>query len=68
MNRRNFLKSLVTGIIGLTVSPNPIQLFIEPINIGPVGEFEYYITYYWEMEVLNPRHCGLITNIEIPEG
>jgi len=64
MNRRNFLKSLTTAIVGLTVAPKLTPIFDELISIGPVGEFEYYVTLYAKVYVYNPGNCGLITNIE----
>lgn len=64
MNRRNFLKSLVTGLVGLTIAPTPTTLFEDFVDTTKVGDFEYYITYTWKMYVMNPRAVGFIVNIE----
>ena len=68
MNRRNFLKSLTTAIVGLAVAPIPTKLFDEFISIGPVGDFHYYVITYQYMWVNNPKTCAYIDDISIPEG
>ena len=68
MNRRNFLKSIATAIIGLTIAPEPTKLFITFVDTSKVGEWEYYVIIYQYMWVNNPKCYAYIDNISIPEG
>lgn len=63
MNRRGFLKSLATAVVGLAIAPSPTLLFQEFIPAGPVGEFVCYYMWQGELLVSNSSQCFIIEDI-----
>lgn len=64
-NRRQFLKSLIAGVIGSTVNIDVESILSNTTNI-PDEKWESYVTYMiynFQLKVSNPAMCGYIDGI-----
>jgi hypothetical protein len=68
MNRRQFLKTLLAGVVGSTLDiESTVDRLLQQTASLSDTDFIVFITFQFNLLVDNPRACVIITNIGLDE-